>query len=55
MGSSVQIYEDEIEEEELTYPMKLEGRTRATSVYKDTEFYSLEERGLTLFHGSRTG
>ena len=47
-SSSFQIYEDEMEEEELTYSMKLEGRTRATSVYEDIDFYSLEERCLTF-------
>ena len=47
-SSSFQIYEDEMEEEELTYSMKLEGRTRATSVYEDIDFYPLEERCLTF-------
>ena len=44
MKSSFQVFEDLIEEEGLTYSVKLEGRTRA-SIYEDIDF-SLTRRKM---------
>lgn len=39
-------FEDLIEEEEFTFSLKLEGRTRACSTYEKSDLDSLEERRL---------
>lgn len=45
-SSCFQTSEDLIEEEELTYSLKPEGKTRAPTISEEFDFYSLEERCL---------
>lgn len=47
MKSSFQVFEALIEEEGLTYSVKLEGRTRA-NIYEEIDFHSLEEICLKI-------